>query len=357
MKICVYAICKNESHNVDDWVNSMSEADEIYVLDTGSTDDTVDKLKKRGVNVFIDNIVPWRFDVARNKSLELVPSDTDLYVCTDLDERFEPGWRKLLEEKYSAEYTRVKYTYNWSFDENGTPATIYYLNKIHNNNYKWTYPVHEVLISNGEEKELIIEDIILNHYQDLNKSRSSYLPLLEQSVIENPEDDRNVHYLGREYMYYGKDLKCIETLHKHLKLKSAKWKDERAASMRYIARSYKNLNFLEECIMWYQKAIEEAPYLREGYVELAYIYYDIKEYQKALDLLDKALLIKERTKSYINEHYAWNYQIYDLYAICAFYLNKKDIAKKYNLIAISLNPNDERLLNNMLFFDQNSMNN
>ena len=351
MKIYVYAICKNESQNVDEWVNSMSEADGIYVLDTGSTDDTVIKLKNKGVNVLEEKINPWRFDVARNKSLDMVPKDADLYVCTDLDERFEPGWRRQLEMRYSKEYTRVKYTYNWSFDENGNPATIYYLNKIHNKNYRWKYPVHEVLITDKEEIELLIENIVLNHYQDITKSRSSYLPLLEQSVKENPEDDRNVHYLGREYMYYGENIKCIETLHKHLKLESATWKDERAASMRYIARSYKNLNFLEECIMWYQNAIDEAPYLREGYVELAYIYYELGKYQKALDLLDKALLIKEKSKSYINEHYAWNYQIYDLYALCAYSLNKKDIAKKYNLIAISLNPYDERLLNNMLFFD------
>ena len=45
MKVFVYAICKNESKFVDRWVNSMSEADGIFVLDTGSTDDSVARLK------------------------------------------------------------------------------------------------------------------------------------------------------------------------------------------------------------------------------------------------------------------------------------------------------------------------
>ena len=50
-KIAVYAICKNEEKFVERWVNSMKEADEIYVLDTGSTDNTVIELQKRNVKV------------------------------------------------------------------------------------------------------------------------------------------------------------------------------------------------------------------------------------------------------------------------------------------------------------------
>ena len=38
-----------EEKFVEGWVNSMKEADEIYVLDTGSGDNTVSKLKELGV--------------------------------------------------------------------------------------------------------------------------------------------------------------------------------------------------------------------------------------------------------------------------------------------------------------------
>ena len=54
-------------------MDSMSEADDICVLDTGSTDDTVERLKARGAHVEQKIIAPWRFDVARNKSLKLIP--------------------------------------------------------------------------------------------------------------------------------------------------------------------------------------------------------------------------------------------------------------------------------------------
>ena len=66
MKIVVYAICKNEAQFVDRWMDSMSEADQVVVLDTGSTDDTVARLEARGAVVTVETISPWRFDTARN---------------------------------------------------------------------------------------------------------------------------------------------------------------------------------------------------------------------------------------------------------------------------------------------------
>ena len=80
MKICVYAICKNEQAFAERWMASMGEADAVYVLDTGSTDNTVAKLTALGAQVTVERIDPWRFDAARNRSLALVPEDADICV-------------------------------------------------------------------------------------------------------------------------------------------------------------------------------------------------------------------------------------------------------------------------------------
>lgn len=106
MKIVVYAICKNEARFVDRWMDSMGEADRVVVLDTGSTDDTVARLKARGAAVAVEPISPWRFDTARNRSLELVDEDADICVCTDLDEVFHPGWRAALEAAWPISFGR-----------------------------------------------------------------------------------------------------------------------------------------------------------------------------------------------------------------------------------------------------------
>ena len=96
-RVCVYAICKNESQFVERFMDSMSEADDIVVLDTGSTDGTPELLRSLGASVTEETISPWRFDTARNRSMELIPPEADICVCTDLDEVFHLGWRELLE--------------------------------------------------------------------------------------------------------------------------------------------------------------------------------------------------------------------------------------------------------------------
>ena len=348
-KVCVYAISKNEEKFVSRWVESMKEADEIYVLDTGSTDNTRKKLKKLGAHVKKKIIKPWRFDVARNESLKMVPNDTDICICTDLDEVFEKGWREKLETIWDNSTTRLAYNYNWLLDKNNIPKVNFYIEKIHNrHDYIWTHPVHEVLtyIGNKTEVKKTTNDITVNHYPDNTKSRSSYLPLLELSVTENPEDDRNMHYLGREYMYYGKWNKSIDTLIKHLNLPRATWKDERCASMRFISRCYQNLNRIEEARMWLDKAINEAPHLRDPYMERALLEYKSNNWKDVEKYCLKALEITTHQKSYINETFSWDYTVYDLLSLSYYYQKKHKESLKFLKLALEMNSNDERLLKN-----------
>ena len=348
-KICVYAICKNEEKFVERWVNSVKEADEIYVLDTGSMDNTVEELKKRGVIVSQKEINPWRFDVARNLSLDMVPNDADICVCIDLDEVLEVGWRKKLEKIWNIDINRLRYNYNWSLDDKNNPIVNFYIEKIHTrNNYKWIHPVHEVLkyTGNGTERFITTDDITVNHYPDNNKSRSNYLPLLELSVKESPNNDRNMHYLGREYMYYGRWNECIDTLINHLNLPSATWKDERSASMRFIARLYINLKRYDEARMWLDKAIREAPYLRDPYVERALLEYQLSNYKEVEKYAKEALKIRKHEKTYINEPFSWNHTIYDLLSISLFYQGKLEESLFYSEKALRMSPNDDRLIKN-----------
>ena len=175
-KVCVYAICKNEEPFVDRWMDSMSEADRVLVLDTGSEDRTVERLRARGAEVTVETISPWRFDRARNRSLELVPEDADICVCTDLDEVFHPGWREALERAWVPGAGQASYRYTWSFNADGSEGVVFWYEKIHaRRGYQWVHPVHEVLRWTGEGRPgpmVTAEGVQLDHHPDPTKSRS-----------------------------------------------------------------------------------------------------------------------------------------------------------------------------------------
>lgn len=311
MKICVYAICKDERQFVSRWYESMKEADAVVVLDTGSTDGTPEALRACGATVEVGRIDPWRFDVARNESLRLVPSDADICVCTDLDEVFLPGWRAALERAWQPGTQRARYRYTWSFRPDGSEGTVLWPDKIHAaRGYRWIYPVHEVLAREDgrcetAEEVVVCPDVFLHHHPDPTKSRRQYLGLLELAARENPSDARTLHYLGREYMFAGQWEKCIFALTRHLSLPSSDWAEERCASWRFISRAQRALGQRSEAQWSLYRALSEAPHLREPYYELASLFWEDGNALGAAFMAQEALNIRSRPEVYVSEDIAW----------------------------------------------------
>lgn len=354
-KVCVYAISKNEGKFVERWMKSMSEADIVVVTDTGSTDDTVEKLKANGAVVYEEVIDPWRFDTARNLSLSHVPEDVDIAICTDMDEVFNPGWREKLEECWVPDATMGNYIFNWLMNSDGSPNSMMVGFKVHKrDSYTWHCPIHEYprYIGKTPEKKIFIEGMVLNHFPDKTKTRGSYLPLLEMAVKEDPESDRMRYYLGREYMYSGRYEDCIRTLKEHLNMKTAFWKEERSASMRWIAKSYFNLGNKEESYNWYMLAIAELPTMRDAYVEFAQTAYHYEDWETVFYMTHRALLIKEKSMQYINSGYSWDFTPDDLAAIACYRLGLYQRSYEHAKIALEFDPDNERLKNNLVLIEK-----
>lgn len=351
MKVAVYAICKNERTFAERWMASMSEADQVVVLDTGSEDGTAQALRELGAKVEVETVSPWRFDVARNRSLGLVDEDADICVCTDLDEVFHPGWRKALEEAWTPDAGQAGYRYTWSFEPDGREGVVFWIEKAHRRHgYRWTHPVHEVLAWAGEGepgRKVWAEGVQLDHHPDPGKSRGQYLPLLELSVAEDPEDDRNVHYLGREYYFRERWDDCIRMLGRHLDMPSATWADERSASMRYIAKAYYHKG--EEGLTrdWYLRAIAEAPHLREPLMDMAGLLYEREDWDGVLYFTAQALAIAQRPRSYICEAASWGSLPHDLRTIALYQTGRTDQALEEARQALELEPENERLRDNV----------
>jgi glycosyltransferase involved in cell wall biosynthesis len=326
-------------------MENLKEADVVVVTDTGSTDNTISLLKEHGAIVHETNINPWRFDIARNISLDNVPEDVDVCLCIDLDEVITPGWRGEIEKSWLNTTTRLRYKYIWG------PGTEFWYDKIHlRKGYKWVNPVHEVLVYEGLEVQTYCNNFTVHHYPDNTKSRSSYLPLLELSCQEDQNNDRNSHYLGREYMYYGHWDKAIIELQRHLSLPTAKWTAERCASMRFIARCYCKKNDNNTALVWALKACSEHQIDREPWIKLGKVYYNLQNWVGTYYAMMQALAITEKEIHYITEVDSWNEVPYDYASIAAWNMGLKNDAITLVKEAIKLNPNNDRLKNNLIIF-------
>lgn len=210
--------------------------------------------------------------------------------------------------------------------------------------------MHEVLQWEGEGAPgptVAAEGIQLDHHPDPEKSRGQYLPLLELSVEEDPEDDRNMHYLGREYLFRGRWEECIRTLERHLAMPQAVWRDERAASMRFLARACLELDRQNEALEWYLRAAAEAPYLREPWVELARLLYQREEWDGVLYAAGQALAVQERPRTYICEPEAWGSLPHDLRCQAFYHTGRTALALEEARRALALSPEDGRLRENV----------
>ena len=346
-KICVYAICKNEEAFVDRWMDAVGEADLVVVTDTGSTDNTVEKLRARGAVVYEERIVPWRFDTARNLAMDHVPEDADICVSNDMDEVFRPGWREKLEKAWQPWHTRARYLFTWSRGEGGKQFTMEKIHRRHG--FRWVHPVHEILEYTGQDPESAVwlEGVVLDHFPDTAKPRSQYLPLLELSREENPDDDRVAFWLGREYLYHGKYNECVNTLTAYLKMPTALWNEERCAAMRFISSAFRDRGDTETARLWLFKAIAECPMIREPYLQMARLGYQRNDWPLVYYMVDSALRIMTKTGSYLFEPDTYGFALYDLGAIACYRLGLYQKSYEYALEACRLAPNDERLKKNL----------
>ncbi|MCZ8256397.1 MAG: glycosyltransferase family 2 protein [Polaromonas sp.] len=85
--LSVTVITHNEAHNIEACLRSVSFADQVVVLDSGSTDETVNIARSLGAEVSVSPDWPG-FGIQKNRALALATSDWVLSI--DADERVTP---------------------------------------------------------------------------------------------------------------------------------------------------------------------------------------------------------------------------------------------------------------------------
>jgi glycosyltransferase involved in cell wall biosynthesis len=347
MKICVYAISKNEEQFVERFCESAADADLILIADTGSTDDTVALAEDAGATVHHICITPWRFDHARNAALALIPRDIDVCISLDLDEVLEPGWREEIERVWVEGTTRLRYFFDW-----GAGIRFRY-EKIHaRHGYHWHHPVHEYPMPDGRLTEVWADTdmLLVSHHPDPSKSRGQYMDLLELSVKEDPRCPRNAFYYARELTFHGRWDEAMAALAKYLGMPEATWQNERCYAMRLMGKAFSEVGHMDKAETWLHRAAAEAPNTREPWCELSMLMYRQSRWLECYAYAKRALGILDRNLVYTCDPAVWGAQPHDLAAISAHWLGLKDEAIAQGMKAVELAPDDNRLAHNLRWY-------
>ena len=347
-KVIVYSICKNEEKHIMRWYLSCHDADELIIVDTGSTDDTLSIIKSLPITLHQIKISPWRFEDARNASLALCADDAGIMIPLDLDEELTPGWRDVVENAWTSETTRLKYNFKWN------EQISFQQDKIHHRHgYRWKNCCHEILQPYGIPEHVTeISDQLIVQNADNTKVRD-YIHLLEMDVRENPHNARNSHYLAREYFFQQKYNEAIHEFTRHLTL-TDRWAPEASASYRYIAKCYEHLaktnnnndTLLKEAQRYYYKSIDEDMASREALIDAAKFAVKQQKWNEVLALTERCHSIPQTTH-YLCEAYANKEGPFDLAATAYWSLGQKETARELAQLALDFSPNNQRLIKNL----------
>jgi len=347
-KFNVCLIARNEEEKLPHLMGSLKEFQErggvVYLLDTGSTDNTVKVAKELGCEVveagdmfattlseeqakdinekfIVEEEEPIvkagdrLFDFAGARNYIAKFSDEDMIATPDCDEVYTKLDIDAINKKIEEGAKQFEYNFVFSHDANGNEGIKFTHSKFYNKNLsKWVGVVHEVLTGNNERVYLGEDIIKLEHFQNEKTNRSNYLRGLALDCFLHPTNDRNSHYLARELMYYGRYKSAIKEFHRHIEMNG--WVAERAQSMIFIGDCYGYMGKLDLQRGWYLKAFSTDPERREALIKMAWSYTHEKKWQAVVAMAEGALKIPykgyygNRMEHYTKEPHELLYRAY-----------------------------------------------
>lgn len=215
--ISLCMIVKNEEMHIARCLDSVSGlVDEMIIVDTGSTDRTVEIVSGYTSKVFS---YQWKDDFADARNTSFSKASMDYCMWMDADDILEEAERdKFLQLKntLSSDVDIVMMKYHTAFDEAGKPSFSYFRERWVRNcaQYRWVGAVHEVIPPKGK---IIYSDIAVSHKKigagDPDRNLNIY-----QKLIANGEslEPRQQYYYGRELYYHKMYEEAVSVLERFL---------------------------------------------------------------------------------------------------------------------------------------------
>ncbi len=332
MKIFICAIMKDEEKNLHRFYNSCKDADGIYILDTGSTDKSVEVAKSLGPNVHVSEkkYDKFRFDTARNDAIELLPKEDAWVIHLDIDEFLVGDWQKELQSLEKTNITNVRYMYVFNYVE-GKIGTHFLANKITRNGlYKFKYPIHETIHPLGPHNVYNAQAFRIDQIQDTTKTRD-YMERLEDALkVEYKGDQTLQFYLLKEYFIKGRYGHCIDLAKEMIQKKSDLSMVAALIAARTIESLSGDVGKKEE---WLLTALELSPFRREPYMELMRLYQSAGLNEKAFWAGVNVMNINYRHFDFIEMAEAWTNEPHLRFVDICHALGYRELARKHFMIA------------------------
>lgn len=270
---CTLSIClitKNEEHNLKRCINSVKKiADEIIVVDTGSTDSTIKLAKSLGAKVFS---YQWVNDFSKARNFALDKCTKDWIFVIDADEALHKDndtilKNSLLTTDKEGLYMQLNNIIGTTIINQNPTLRLFKNNK----SYRYENKLHEQIvqsIGNSGEDVFGSTNAILNHYGydhnvvNMDNKSERNIDILN-SYIEEEKDSIYYFGLANEYMKLGKLLESKDLLIKALDYKG---KDQGVST-------YAALSLVQCCIQ-----------LEEFSTGLKYVNKFLKQYPDFKDL-------------------------------------------------------------------------
>lgn len=213
VKISGCYIVRNEARELERSIQSIqNQVDEVIVVDTGSTDDTVQLARSLGARVFSTH---WQDDFSAPRNLALEQADGDWIVFLDADESFSPETaghlRQIIKQQAQQPVNGLLVELlNIDVDQKNVLLGKSYALRVFRNRCSFRYQgrIHEELRDNGKmiapcvriaPERLQIMHTGYSAVRNRQKAERN-LHLLQQVLKECDEPDHYYGYLADAYM-------------------------------------------------------------------------------------------------------------------------------------------------------------
>ena len=350
-------IVKNEEKFLPQCLKSIKDVvDEIIIVDTGSTDRTVEIAQSFGAKVYHH---PWKnsFSEARNHSLNYATCDWILQI--DADEALEQGDISLLHKLIRSDSYNAIFVAIYS-ELPGGRSKHYYTRLFRRGKAHFEGIVHNQLIFEGKSLQ---SEIRFYHYgynlserEMLNKYKRTG-DLLRQQLAENPNNIFFIANLVRNYRNEYNFEKVIELGEKGLNISISQTDlDSKSQRQRiYIDLAYAliNTNQLDRAEEVCREATKENPDSLDILFVMGEILLKREDFNDALNYFKKYLIMKDIesrkptfTLSIVDSYY-YEHKAYDNIGVCYESLgliNETEVAYKK---AIELNDKEPLYYSNL----------